>query len=123
MKWILLIIGMAWIALGTWLNIYPQQSRLQVKSLLQRVPGKWLAVATAVIGLLLLFAAPASHQGAGFVRILGILALAKAIIFAVLSVERRSRLLDWWFASTNEQVLRISGLLLVIIAVVLISWL
>ncbi len=75
-----------------------------------------------VVGTMLVMVAPASSQGVGFVRLLGLLAMAKAVVFAFLSGERYQRLLNWWFAPAREQSWRVWGLVILVLGVVLLSW-
>ena len=72
---------------------------------------------------MLLIAAPASHQGTGFVRLLGIVGMVKGIVLFAMSKERYQRLLDWWLDPAKEQSWRVWGLLMLVLGVVFLSWL
>jgi cobalamin synthase len=75
------------------------------------------------VGIVLMIAAPESRQGVGFIRLLGLFAMAKAVVIAVLSKERYQRLSSWWFDPVREQSWRVWGLVLLILGVVVLSWL
>lgn len=123
MKWILYVIAIFWISLGTWANLYPAEVHGRLRRLIEGIAPRWTAVVTLAVGILLFLAAPASGQGVGFVRLIGVLAMVKAIVIFVISNERYQRLLDWWFAPAREQSWRVWGLLMLVLGVVIFSWL
>lgn len=123
MKWILYVIAIFWISLGTWANLYPAEVHGRLRRLIAGIAPRWTAVVTLAVGILLFLAAPASGQGVGFVRLIGVLAMVKAIVIFVISNERYQRLLDWWFAPAREQSWRVWGLLMLVLGVVIFSWL
>lgn len=123
MKWILFAIALIWIVLGTWANLYPVQVNERLRSFFERIAPRWAAVVGLAVGILLLIAAPASRQGVGFVRLLGLIAILKAVVFVIMSKERYKRLLDWWFAPIREHSWRVWGLLMLVLGVVMLSWL
>ena len=123
MKWILFAIALIWIVLGTWANLYPVQASKRLRSLVEGIAPRWSAIAALATGIMLLIAAPASNQGTGFVRLLGILGMVKGIVLFAMSKERYQRLLNWWFDPTKEQSWRVWGLLMLVLGVVILSWL
>jgi hypothetical protein len=123
LKWILYAISILLIVLGTWANLYPVQASKRLRNLVERIAPRWSAIAALATGIMLLIAAPASNQGTGFVRLLGILGMVKGIVLFVMSRERYQRLLDWWFDSAKELSWRVWGLLMLVLGVVILSWL
>ncbi len=123
MKWILYVIAILFVVLGTWANLYPVQASKRLQSLVEGITPRWSAVVALATGMMLLIAAPASHQGTGFVRLLGILGMVKGIVLFAMSKERYQRLLDWWFDPAKEQSWRVWGLLMLVLGVVILSWL
>ena len=123
MKWILFVIAIIWISLGTWANLYPGQVIVRLRSIIGKIAPRSAAVVALAVGILLVLAAPASHQGVGLVRLLGLLAVVKAIVFLIMSKERYHRLLHWWFAPSREQSWRVWGLLMLVLGLVITSWL
>jgi hypothetical protein len=123
MEWILFFVAIFWIVLGSWANLYPAQVHGRLRSFAEGVNPRWAAVFAMVAGIMLVVAAPVSSQGVGFIRLLGFVAMAKALIFAVLPKESYQRLLDWWFAPVREQSWRVWGLVMLVLGVVLLSWL
>ena len=111
------------IVLGTWANLYPVRASKRLRSLVEGIAPRWSAVAALATGIMLLIAAPASSQGAGFVRLLGILGMVKGLVLFVMSKERYQRLLDWWLDPAKEQSWRVWGLLMLVLGVVILSWL
>ena len=123
MRWILYVFAVLLIVLGTWANLYPVQASKRLRSLAEGVAPRWSAVVALATGIMLLIAAPASNQGTGFVRLLGILGMVKGIVLFVMSRERYQRLLDWWLEPAKEQSWRVWGLLMLVLGVVVFSWL
>lgn len=123
MKWILFAIAIFWIALGTWANLYPVQVHERLRRLIEKINPRWVAIVAFAVGIVLMIAAPESRQGVGFIRLLGLFAMAKAVVIAVLSKERYQRLSSWWFDPVREQSWRVWGLVLLILGVVVLSWL
>ena len=123
MKWILFCVAIFWIAWGTWSNLYPIQAHEKMRRAIQTITARPLAIVVLVVGLLLLIAAPASGQGVGFIRLIGLLGIAKGIAFFLLPKDRFERLLDWWFAPAKEKSWRVWGLVSLVLGVVLLSWL
>jgi hypothetical protein len=123
LRWILFVVAIFWIALGTWANLYPVQVHGRLRSFVEGITPRLAAVVALVVGAGLVMAAPASSQGVGFVRLLGFVAMAKAIVFVLLPQERYQRLLNWWFAPVREQSWRVWGLVILVLGVALLSWL
>ena len=123
MKWILYIIALFWIVLGTWANLYPVQVHGRLRSLVEKTTPRWAAVAVLAGGIVLVIAGPASHQGVGFLRLLGLLGIVTGFVLFVMSKERYQSLLDWWLAPAREQSWRVWGLLMLVLGVVIFSWL
>lgn len=125
MKWFLVAIAVFWIAMGTWGNLYPTQMHVRLRPLIEKITRRRLPISiiTLVLGILLILAAPLSGQGVGLVRLIGLIAIAKAVVFFLLPEDRFQRLLNWWFAPEREQSLRVSGLVMLVLGVVLLSWL
>jgi len=123
LKWILYSIAIIWIVLGTWANLYPVQAHGRLRSLVEGIAPRWAAVVALAVGLILVIAAPASTQGVGFVRLLGLLGILKGFVIFLVSKERYQSLMDWWFAPAREPSWRVWGLLMLVLGVVMISWL
>ena len=125
MKWFLVVVAVFWIAMGAWGNLYPTQMHAKLRPLIERIMRNRLPITilTLVVGILLILAAPASNQGVGLVRLIGLIAIAKAVIFFLLPADRFQRLWNWWLAPEREQSLRVSGLVMLVLGVVLLSWL
>ena len=123
MKWILFAIAIFWIVLGTWANLYPVQVHERMRRLIERTNPRWAAILAFAVGIILMITAPESSQGVGFIRLLGLLAMAKAVVLAVLSKERYQRFSNWWFDPVREQSWRVWGLVILILGVVVLSWL
>jgi hypothetical protein len=123
LKWILYFIAMFWIVLGTWANLYPVQVHERLRSLVEKTAPSWAALAALAGGIALVIAAPASHQGVGFVRLLGLLGIVKGFVLFMMPKKRFQSLLDWWLAPAREQSWRVWGLLMLVLGVVIFSWL
>ncbi len=123
MKWILYVVAIIWIVLGTWANLYPVQAHGRLRSLVEGIAQRWAAIVALAVGMILVIAAPASTQGVGFVRLLGLLGIVKGFVIFMMPKERYQSLTAWWFAPVREPSWRLWGLLMLVLGVVMISWL
>ena len=121
MQWILYIISIVWLSLGASLVLYTPETRRFLQTAIRPADPRPLAALSLIFGLLLIVAAPASHYP-WFVRLLGIMGLIKAGFFFLNPENFGSRLTTWYLTTLSERSWRLWGVITVILATALFSW-
>lgn len=121
MALILYVISILWLSLGVCIVLYTEETRGLLRVLLKRADLRLVAVLPLLFGLLLVAAAPASVYP-WFVRLLGILGLLKAVFFFTNPEGLCGRLNAWFIEALSEQAHRLLGIIVVILATAILSW-
>jgi len=120
MKIILYAFSLIYIAAGVCMILYSDETRNVFKRLVQ-MGLKAMSVIAAVMGLLLIFAASASHYP-WFLRIIGLFALAEGVLLFINPQDIMGKIYDWFLEQASEQTFRATGIITVIFGTALISW-
>ena len=120
MTWILYAASVLWIAAGAYGILYTERWRALMRRLLENTDRRLLEAATGVGGLLLL-AASASRVPA-VVAVIGVLAIAKAVLLYLnpAGVFEKSR--RWYLDELTDQAHRLLGIVSLILGTALLSW-
>ncbi|BBO84158.1 hypothetical protein [Desulfosarcina ovata] len=120
MKFVVYLLGFAWVAAGAIAILYTEDYKAYLKSVLTRLDRIWLALVPAVVGLLLLIGA-ASTSHVGFVGLIGVLGIVKGVLiyFNPRGLFETSQA---WLDNLNDQGYRLMGILALIFGTVVISW-
>jgi len=121
MKVLVIILSILWIALGTTMILYTNQSRSFLRELILGMNIRWWAFAPLAVGLLLVVGAFVLPQIFWIALILGILAMIKGAYFAMGPLPQVNSTIKWWFDRTSETTIRLSGLIVFTFGVVLFS--
>jgi hypothetical protein len=121
MELILYLISILWLSLGACIVLYTDETRSVLKTVVRQTDLRLLSVLPLIVGLLLIASAPASHYP-WFVRLLGICGLAKAAFFFVNPENLCLRLNKWFFETLSDRTCRLWGIIVVILATALFSW-
>jgi phosphoglycerol transferase MdoB-like AlkP superfamily enzyme len=121
MEWILYVISILWLSVGVCLILYTEETRGVLQPLLRQADPRLVAALPALFGLLFFVAAGASHYP-WFVRLLGILALGKAAFFFLDPKGLRRQVNDWFLDKMSQRACRLWGIVTVILATALFSW-
>lgn len=121
MEWIIRLISIVWIAFGSLAILYTAQTRETAGKLMQRLGRIPSGAAAAVIGVLLIVAARGSQQG-GFITALGLLALAKGIVFLWNPKGIYEKAVQWSLVDASDQTYRFMGIITLILGTALLSW-
>jgi len=121
MEWILYVISILWLSVGVCLILYTEETRGVIKGLLRQADPRLVAVWPALFGLALIVAAGVSHYP-WFVRLLGLLAFAKAATFAFNLQNLGQWFTNWFLEKANDRTCRLWGIVVLILATALFSW-
>ena len=121
MTWILYAASVLWIAAGAYGILYTDRWRALMRRLLENTGRRLLEAATGVGGLLLLLAASTSRVPA-VVDVIGVLAIAKAVLLYLnpAGVFEKSR--RWYLDELTDQAHRLLGIVSLILGTALLSW-
>lgn len=101
MTWFLFAVGISWVIFGTLMVFATQLIRQKFYHKLKtQDPRRWSPLAIAV-GVLLLLSASSSSQ-VTFIVILGLISLAKGILFLFAPRQKIRKMTDWWFETTDK---------------------
>ena len=101
MTWFLFAVGILWVIFGTLMVFATQLIRQKFYHKFKtQDPRRWSPLAIAV-GVLLLLSASSSSQ-VTFIVILGLLSLAKGVLFLFAPRQKIRKMMDWWFEMTDK---------------------
>jgi hypothetical protein len=121
MKWFIYLFSIAWIASGGFLILNTDQYREVMGKVTARMGRVPMAVTAAVIGLLLVLSARGSLN-AGVIAVIGILAMAKGVVFFLNPNRIFEKTLRWWLEDAADQTYRLAGIIALILGTALLSW-
>ena len=121
MKWVLYAFSMAWICFGSLAILYTTPTRETLRNILKTDHLKPMATLPVLMGILLLISSSASHYP-WFIRLLGLLAMAKGVFIFSISAEIADKLRDWYLDSMSDQTYRLCGIITIILGSALFSW-
>jgi len=120
MKYIVYLLGFLWIAAGTIAILYTDDYKAYLKGLMNRLDRKMLAIIPAVFGLLLLVAASSTNHS-GFIGLIGVLGIVKAILI-YFNPGNLFEISKDWLDTLSNQGYRLVGIIALVLGTVVISW-
>jgi hypothetical protein len=121
MELILYVLGILWVILGALAILYTQQFRAKSDMLLKQVDPRYFAVLSLLAGILLLAASPSSRH-AWFVRLLGLMAMAKSGLLFINPAGLYEKMVSWLVDRMSDQAYRFWGIVMLIIGTAIVSW-
>ena len=121
MKWFLYAISIFFIAIGCCTILYTNESRKFVRGLFNEIDRKIISAFEAVMGILILLSAPASHHS-WLIRIIGLLAIIEGVVILLIPKGLYDQYIDWYVNSLSDQTYRLSGILGIILGTAVLSW-
>jgi hypothetical protein len=106
----LIVVTVLWIALGTALILYTEETRRVLRKVLLRGNLRWTASIPLLFGLVLAAGAFCTDHVFWLVLILGLVGIAKGVYLLFGSSEKIRGLFDWWFERAEEKTVRFVGL-------------
>lgn len=120
MKYVVYLLGFAWIGAGAVVILYTENYKTYVERLLNQVNRIWLALFPVGIGLLLLLGA-SSTTHAGLIAVVGILGIAKGVLIYFNPINLFQTAKDW-LHNLSDQGYRLVGIIALVLGTVVISW-
>lgn len=120
MKYMIYLLGFAWIAAGAFAILYTDDYKAFFQGLLTRMNRIWLALIPAVVGLLLLLSA-SSATHSGVIRLIGILGIAKGVLI-YFNPANLFEISKGWMDNMSAQGYRLVGIIALVLGTVVISW-
>jgi uncharacterized protein YjeT (DUF2065 family) len=120
MKYIIYVLGFAWIAAGAFAILYSDMYRAYVQRLMNQTNRTWLAMIPAVMGMLLLLSA-SSIAHSGFIALIGGLAIVKGLLIYFNPAGLFQTTGDW-LKNLSDQGYRLIGIIALVLGTVVISW-
>jgi len=121
MRLFLYAISLLWVAIGCFTILYTSESRNVVKSIIKNIDRKFLSAFEAIIGILLLFSATASHHS-WFIRLIGFMAVIEGGLIFFIPKNLYDELIDWYLNSVSDQTYRLFGIISIILGTAVLSW-
>jgi len=121
MKWFIYLFSIVWIASGGFLILYTDQYREVMGKITERMGRVPMAVTAVAIGLLLVLSARGSLNAVVIV-VIGILAMAKGVVFFLNPKRIFEKTLRWWLEDAADQTYRLAGIIALILGTALLSW-
>ena len=121
MKWFLYAISIFFIAIGCCTILYTNESRNVLKNIFNKIDRKIISAFEALMGILILLSAPASHHS-WLIRLIGLSAIIKGVVIFLIPKDLYDKLMDWYVNSLSDQTYRLSGILGIILGTAVLSW-
>ena len=121
MKWFLYAMSWIWIATGSWVILYTSESRKVLKNMLKGIDRKILSALPAIVGILLILSASASHN-AWLLRLIGIMAVIKGGFIFLNPKNLYEEVTNWYLNSLSDQAYRLFGIFTIILGAAVLSW-
>jgi hypothetical protein len=121
MVWFLYLFAFLMVAGGSFTILYTRDTRRYTTEILEGGSPKLIAGVAAVLGVLLIAAAPSSRM-LGVVVFIGILAVAKGAVIWFNPGGLYEKVRDWYLNKASNQTLRLFGIIWLIIGTAMFSW-
>jgi uncharacterized protein YjeT (DUF2065 family) len=121
MRLFLYAISFLCIAIGCCTILYTDETRNLMKRLFKQIDRKFLSVFEAIMGILLLVSATASHHP-WFIRLIGLSAVIEGVVIFLIPKNLYDELINWYVDSLSDQTYRFFGALSLIIGTAMLSW-
>ncbi len=114
-------ITLLWIIAGACFILYTPETRRVSAKILNAVDRRFLAVVPVLLGILLIVAA-AQTRNIWFVRLLGVIAVAKGGFVFFNPKGLYEEVARWYLESASDQTFRFFGIVSLILATAVMSW-
>ncbi len=120
MKYMVYLLGFAWVAAGAFAILYTDAYRTYVKRIANPKNRLWLALMAVVVGLLLILSASATTH-AGLIAFIGVLGVVKGLLIYFNPADLMEKSITW-LQNLSDQGYRLIGIIALVLGTVVISW-
>lgn len=121
MKWFLYAVSIIWVAIGCCTILYVNESRNVLRNIFNKIDRKILSTFEAIMGILLVVSATASHHS-WLIRLIGFMAVIEGVIIFFIPKNLYDELIDWYLNSASDQTYRLFGIISIILGTAVLSW-
>ena len=121
MKWFLYAISLFCVTIGCCTILYTNESRNVLRNIFNKIDRKILSAFEAIMGILLVVSATASHHS-WLIRLIGLLAVIEGGIIFFIPKNLYDELIDWYLNSASDQIYRLFGIVTLILGTAVLSW-
>ncbi len=121
MAWVLYIVSLVWVALGSCAILYTTAVRNMSDQWLLGMDRRVVAVFLVIIGVLMIISMTAS-QNRWLIALLGGLALLKGGFIFLNPKDVYGKFTGWFIKSASDQTYRFFGIMAIILGTVVLSW-
>ena len=121
MKWFLYAISLFWVAIGCCTILYANESRNVLRNIFNKIDRKILSALEAIMGILLVISATASHHS-WLIRLIGFMAVIEGVVIFYIPKNLYDELIDWYLNSASDQTYRLFGIVTLILGTAVLSW-
>ena len=121
MKWFLYTISLLCITMGCCTILYAYESRNVLRNIFNRIDRKILSAFEAIMGILLVVSATASHHS-WLIRLIGFMAVIEGVVIFFIPKNLYDELIDWYINSASDQTYRLFGIVTLILGTAVLSW-
>jgi uncharacterized protein YjeT (DUF2065 family) len=101
--------------------LYTAECRKVLGNMLKGIDRRFLAPLPAIFGILLILSA-SQARNSGFIRLLGIIGLAKAVFIFGNPKGFYERINNWFLDTASDQTFRLFGIISLILGTAVLSW-
>ncbi|MEA1948557.1 MAG: DUF2065 family protein [Thermodesulfobacteriota bacterium] len=121
MKWFLYAISLFCVTIGCCTILYTNESRNVLRNIFNKIDRKILSAFEAVMGILLVVSATASHHS-WLIRLIGFMAVIEGVVIFFIPKNLYDELIDWYLNSASDQTYRLFGIVTLILGTAVLSW-
>lgn len=121
MKEFLYAFSVLFIGLGSCFILYTKECRKFLGNMLTGMDRRFLAALPAIFGILLMLAA-SQARNVGFIRLLGLMGVAKAAFVFANPAGLYEKTNHWLVNSATDQTFRLFGIISLILGTAMLSW-
>ena len=121
MKWFLYAISLFCVTIGCCTILYTNESRNVLRNIFNKIDRKILSAFEAIMGILLVVSATASHHS-WLIRLIGFMAVIEGGIIFFIPKNLYDELIDWYLNSASDQIYRLFGIVTLILGTAVLSW-
>jgi len=121
MKWSLYAISLFCVTIGYCTILYTHESRNVLRNIFNNIDRKILSAFEAIMGILLVVSATASHHS-WLIRLIGFMAVIEGVVIFFIPKNLYDELIDWYLNSASDQTYRLFGIITLILGTAVLSW-